>query len=98
MFILKKGHQPGVYVPLRALFLVLSIFRRIKQYKYILDTIKYIAETALCAARLDFEYDILFFLWVRIPLLPIHFCSSLIYNFVQCFLFFLYVLSFFLFL
>ena len=24
MFILKKGHQPGVYVPLRALFLVLS--------------------------------------------------------------------------
>ena len=26
MFILKKGHQPGVYVPLRALFLVLIIF------------------------------------------------------------------------
>ena len=25
MFILKKGHQPGVYVPLRALFLVLII-------------------------------------------------------------------------
>ena len=24
MLILKKGHQPGVYVPLRALFLVLS--------------------------------------------------------------------------
>ena len=24
MFILKKGHQPGVYVPLRALFLVLA--------------------------------------------------------------------------
>ena len=24
MFILKKGHQPGVYVPLRALFLVLQ--------------------------------------------------------------------------
>ena len=24
MFILKKGHQPGVYVPLRALFLVQS--------------------------------------------------------------------------
>ena len=24
MFILKKGHQPGVYVPLRALFLVPS--------------------------------------------------------------------------
>ena len=26
MFILKKGHQPGVCVPLRALFLVLSKF------------------------------------------------------------------------
>ena len=26
MFILKKGHQPGVYVPLRALFLVLNDF------------------------------------------------------------------------
>ena len=25
MFILKKGHQPGVYVPLRALFLVLPV-------------------------------------------------------------------------
>ena len=25
MFILKKGHQPGVYVPLRALFLVVPI-------------------------------------------------------------------------
>ena len=24
MFLLKKGHQPGVYVPLRALFLVLK--------------------------------------------------------------------------
>ena len=28
MFILKKGHQPGVYVPLRALFLVVSLFYR----------------------------------------------------------------------
>ena len=25
MFILKKGHQPGVYVPLRALFLVFPV-------------------------------------------------------------------------
>ena len=25
MFILKKGHQPGVYVPLRALFLVFAV-------------------------------------------------------------------------
>ena len=28
MLILKKGHQPGVYVPLRALFLVFTIFAR----------------------------------------------------------------------
>ena len=26
MFILKKGHQPGVYVPLRTLFLVKTYF------------------------------------------------------------------------
>ena len=26
MFMLKKGHQPGVYVPLRALFLVNNQF------------------------------------------------------------------------
>ena len=26
MFILKEGHQPGVYVPLRALFLVCPFF------------------------------------------------------------------------
>ena len=30
MFILKKGHQPGVYVPLRALFLVVKIFPKIR--------------------------------------------------------------------
>ena len=29
MFILKKGHQPGVYVPLRALFLVVFPFVRL---------------------------------------------------------------------
>ena len=28
MFILKKGHQPGVYVPLRALFLVLHNYEQ----------------------------------------------------------------------
>ena len=27
MFILKTGHQPGVYVPLRALFLVVNVPR-----------------------------------------------------------------------
>ena len=26
MFILNKGHQPGVYMPLRALFLVSNVF------------------------------------------------------------------------
>ena len=29
MFILKKGHQPGVYVPLRALFLVTFLLKQI---------------------------------------------------------------------
>ena len=28
MFILKKGHQPGVYVPHRALFLVFHLLSR----------------------------------------------------------------------
>ena len=30
MFILKKGHQPGVYVPLRALFLVAFAYAKIR--------------------------------------------------------------------
>ena len=30
MFILKKGHQPGVYVPLRALFLVRGSIEQVK--------------------------------------------------------------------
>ena len=38
MFILKKGHRPGVYVPLRALFLVSStlqfIWSKIDQLIY----------------------------------------------------------------
>ena len=32
MFILKKGHQPGVYVPLRALFLVCFILFPFQRY------------------------------------------------------------------
>ena len=28
MFILKKGHQPGIYVPLRALFLVVFAYAK----------------------------------------------------------------------
>ena len=34
MFILKKGHQPGVYVPLRALFLVLYVLFSLKKAPY----------------------------------------------------------------
>ena len=30
MFILKKGHQPGVYVPLRALFLVAYVNTKVQ--------------------------------------------------------------------
>ena len=30
MFILKKGHQPGVYVPLRALFLVRIVYESLR--------------------------------------------------------------------
>ena len=33
MFILKKGHQPGVYVPLRALFLVLHVYMYYKIFR-----------------------------------------------------------------
>ena len=32
MFILKKGHQPGVYVPLRALFLVFYVILQKRIY------------------------------------------------------------------
>ena len=32
MFILKKGHQPGVYVPLRALFLVRCIISLFEEF------------------------------------------------------------------
>ena len=36
MFILKKGHQPGVYVPLRALFLVLKMLLMAKmKFKFV---------------------------------------------------------------
>ena len=34
MFILKKGNQPGVYVPLRALFLVNCQFRASYDFYY----------------------------------------------------------------
>ena len=35
MFILKKGHQPGVYVPLRALFLVHITFVQIGVFDWL---------------------------------------------------------------
>ena len=34
--ILKKGHQPGVYVPLRALFLVCNHYIKHKVFNHIL--------------------------------------------------------------
>ena len=39
MFILKKGHQPGVYVPLRALFLVHStvLYEQSLSYIFMVD-------------------------------------------------------------
>ena len=42
MFILKKGHQPGVYVPLRALFLVLIYTRQ--KFKLVLHCYFYQAQ------------------------------------------------------
>ena len=37
MFILKKGHQPGVYVPLRAHFLVTNVnMQRVLWFLYLL--------------------------------------------------------------
>ena len=39
MFILKKGNQPGVYVPLRALFLVSLLVKRSSIYA--LEMLKY---------------------------------------------------------
>ena len=38
MFILKKGHQPGVYVPLRALFLVFNDFIYISKHAYAINS------------------------------------------------------------
>ena len=38
MFILKKGHQPGVYVPLGALFLVLYMSRLVRKPVFGSDT------------------------------------------------------------
>ena len=45
MFILKKGHQPGVYVPLRALFLV----------NYV--TVQLICGFVLACAKSRFSHD-----------------------------------------
>ena len=48
MFILKKGHQPGVYVPLRALFLVrlaLTVFKLIKKENFVLPGCKRVSFT-----------------------------------------------------
>ena len=50
MFILKTGHQPGVYVPLRALFLVFIV-----HYMYLLTT-----HPPSCATNLFHKYTEVF--------------------------------------
>ena len=42
MFILKKGHQPGVYVPLRALFLVFLFLLKNIYCRYSLEPTIYV--------------------------------------------------------
>ena len=41
MFILKKGHQPGVYVPLRALFLVFLAIIKVLFFKKVCVNCKF---------------------------------------------------------
>ena len=48
MFILKKGHQPGVYVPLRALFLVILNFGKIPRQIMELAALGHLKINALC--------------------------------------------------
>ena len=45
MFILKKGHQPGVYVPLRALFLVFSFMDSFVFIQQVLFRVDFLSET-----------------------------------------------------
>ena len=56
MFILKEGHQPGVYVPLRALFLVIIIIiKRPKKLKNGLLTKRNCHKAAVTRPQFDFE-------------------------------------------
>ena len=48
MFILKKGHQPGVYVPLRALFLV---FGQGVVFYFIMQLLEKISPTSFTLKR-----------------------------------------------
>ena len=41
MFILKKGHQPGVYVPLKALFLVKLRFTGVYIHYFLIYALKH---------------------------------------------------------
>ena len=52
MFILKKGHQPGVYVPLRALFLVLNTIISQKQKKLPIEP-AYVAPIAVVPTKIS---------------------------------------------
>ena len=57
MFILKKGHQPGVYMPLRALFLVCMFCIHINEIV--------IGQTVLLCVKLNF-------VWSRLSLKKVH--------------------------
>ena len=50
MFILKKGHQPGVYVPLRALFLVYGVFYAFPLFFNFFINIHKYANEIICTA------------------------------------------------
>ena len=90
MFILKKGHQPGVYVPLRALFLVNIILVRFGLLSghlfgkelltrlTILHLYYILTIVILAISRFGFEGGI----WVLISSIPSHcilvtFCNNL---------------------
>ena len=75
MFILKKGHQPGVYVPLRALFLVLEIrssvgvlalpFRQTKSFQPSCHSRKSTLGSIFTVLNACFSFKIIITVWSR---------------------------------
>ena len=56
MFILKKGQQPGVYVPLRALFLVWNVCMYVRTYvrTYVcMYVCMYVFKTDSCTTKIN---------------------------------------------